>query len=181
MAADREQVAEAYAGDIIGIHNHGGLQIGDSFSTKEAIQFCGIPNFAPELFQRVRLQDPLKMKALNKGLDQLSEEGATQVFRPTISNDLILGAVGSLQFDVVKQRLKDEYNVECIYEAVNVVAARWLRCTDKNTLEQFKKYHSQHIAIDGGGHLAYLAPSMVNLNLTIERNETIVFEQSREH
>jgi len=109
MASERENVEMAYAGDIIGFHNHGTIQIGDTFTEGEKLKFTGIPNFAPELFRRVRLKDPLRMKALQKGLDQLSEEGASQVFRPMNSNDVIVGAVGVLQFDVVAFRLKEEY------------------------------------------------------------------------
>src|SRR5690554_2502566 len=105
MAGDRERAAEAYAGDIIGLHNHGTIQIGDTFTEGEELNFTGIPHFAPELFKRVRLKDPLKMKQLQKGLQQLAEEGATQLFMPLNNDDLILGAVGTLQFDVVHQRL----------------------------------------------------------------------------
>ncbi|HET8941312.1 MAG TPA: peptide chain release factor 3, partial [Rudaea sp.] len=116
MASDREIVETAWPGDVIGIHNHGTISIGDSFSQGEALAFTGIPNFAPELFRRARLRDPLKMKQLQKGLAQLSEEGATQFFKPMMSNDLVLGAVGVLQFDVVAYRLKDEYGVDCAFE-----------------------------------------------------------------
>ena len=130
LAAERGHVEQAYSGDIIGLHNHGSISIGDTFTLKEPLTFIGIPNFAPELFRRARLKDPLKMKQLNKGLDQLCEEGATQLFRPKTNNDLILGAVGMLQFDVVAQRLKDEYNVDCQFESVNVQTARWVRCGD---------------------------------------------------
>jgi peptide chain release factor 3 len=113
-ARDRESIEEAFAGDIIGLHNHGSIQIGDTFTEGEALQFTGIPHFAPELFRRVVLKDPLKSKQLHKGLTQLAEEGATQVFFPLRNNDVILGAVGMLQFDVVAARLKSEYGVECI-------------------------------------------------------------------
>ena len=113
MAADRQHVDEAYAGDIIGLHNHGTINIGDSFTQGEPLVFTGIPSFAPELFRRAVLKDPLKLKALQKGLAQLCEEGATQLFRPLLGNDLILGAVGPLQFEVAAFRLRDEYGVEC--------------------------------------------------------------------
>ncbi len=109
LAADRQHTDEAFAGDILGLHNHGTINIGDTFTEGESLMFTGIPNFAPEMFRRVVLRDPLRMKALQKGLDQLCEEGATQVFRPLRNNDLILGAVGQLQFDVVTFRLQDEY------------------------------------------------------------------------
>ena len=126
MASEREQVEEAYPGDIIGLHNHGTIRIGDAFSEGEDLKFTGIPNFAPEIFRRVHLKDPLRIKALQKGLDQLCEEGATQVFRPLQGNELILGAVGMLQFDVVAFRLRDEYKVDCMFDAVTVAAARWV-------------------------------------------------------
>ena len=124
LAADRGHVDEAYPGDIIGLHNHGTIRIGDTFTQGEELKYTGVPNFAPELFRRAVLKDPLRMKALQKGLDQLSEEGATQLFRPLKNNDLILGAVGPLQFDVVAHRLRDEYKVECQFETVNVATVR---------------------------------------------------------
>ena len=181
LAGDRSNLDEAFAGDIIGLHNHGTIQIGDSFSDGEIIRFTGIPNFAPELFRRVRLADPLKNKALLKGLIQLSEEGATQVFRPFNSNDLILGAVGVLQFDVVAHRLKNEYKVDCIYEPVAVNTARWVECDDEKKLEEFKNKAREHLSLDGGDNLTYLAPTRVNLNLTQERWPDVVFKQTREH
>lgn len=181
LAGDREHLEEAYAGDIIGLHNHGTIQIGDTFTEGEAIKFKGIPNFAPELFRRVRLRDPLKNKALIKGLVQLSEEGATQVFRPQNSNDLVLGAVGVLQFDVVAHRLKNEYKVECIYEQVNVSTARWVECDDEKKFEEFKRKNADNLALDGGDNWTYLAPTMVNLNLAIERWPDVRFFETREH
>ncbi|MCW5588708.1 MAG: peptide chain release factor 3 [Legionellales bacterium] len=181
MAGEREQVEIAWPGDIIGLHNHGTIQIGDTFSEGETLQFTGIPNFAPELFRLVRLRDPLKTKALLKGLQQLSEEGATQLFRPLDSNDLILGAVGILQFDVVKYRLQNEYRVECAYDNVSVLTARWVYCDDIKLLEQFKQKNRINLALDSGNHLTYLAPSRVNLNLVMERFPDIRFAQTREH
>lgn len=181
MAGERENIVEAWPGDIIGLYNHGTIQIGDAFSQGEAIKFTGIPNFAPELFRLVRLKDPLKSKALLKGLVQLSEEGATQIFRPLNSNNLILGAVGVLQFDVVAYRLKHEYNVECAYENVSVVSARWIYCEDKKMLENFRTKAFDHLALDGSDQLTYLAPTHVNLNLTMERWPDIEFKETREH
>ena len=181
MAGNREQAEEAWPGDVIGLHNHGTIQVGDTFTQGEKLNFTGIPYFAPELFRRVQLRDPLKMKALQKGLVQLGEEGATQVFRPINNNEMILGAVGILQFDVVAWRLKEEYGVECSYDAVPVIAARWIECKDIKMLSEFRKKVSENLALDGGGHLTYLAPSMVNLNLTIERWPDIKFHATREH
>jgi peptide chain release factor 3 len=181
MASEREHVENAYPGDIIGLHNHGTIQIGDTFTQGEDLKFTGIPNFAPELFRRVRLRDPLKMKALQKGLDQLSEEGASQVFKPLNNNDLIVGAVGVLQFDVVAFRLKNEYNVECSFEAVNVQTARWVTCDDELKLAEFRKKAADNLALDSSGSLTYIAPSRVNLELTIERWPEIEFHATREH
>ena len=181
MAGDRSRAEEAFAGDIIGLHNHGTIQIGDTFTQGESLKFSGIPNFAPELFRRIRLHDPLKQKQLLKGLVQLSEEGAVQVFRPLQNNDLIVGAVGVLQFDVVVARLKSEYNVEAIYEGVNVATARWVECADAKKLEEFKRKNQSNLALDGGDNLTYIAPTMVNLNLAQERAPEIIFRATREH
>ncbi|QEP44042.1 peptide chain release factor 3 [Ectothiorhodospiraceae bacterium BW-2] len=180
LAQERGHVEEGWAGDIIGLHNHGTIQIGDSFSQGEELKFTGIPHFAPELFRRAVLRDPLKNKQLLKGLQQLSEEGATQLFRPLKNNDLILGAVGVLQFDVVAQRLKDEYKVECHFEAVTIATARWVECDDLKLLEQFKTKAHDNLALDGSGDLTYIAPTRVNLDLAIERWPTIQFRATRE-
>lgn len=181
MAGEREHIEEAYPGDIIGLHNHGTIQIGDTFTQSEELQFVGIPYFAPEIFRRVRLSDPLKLKALQKGLLQLSEEGATQFFRPINSNDLILGAVGILQFDVVAYRLKNEYNVECKYEDVSIATARWVGSENRKKLEEFKQHLAHNLALDVGNNLTYLAPTMINLNLTQEKWPEIEFRPTREH
>lgn len=181
MAAARAQAEQAWPGDILGLHNHGTIQIGDTFTEGDNVQFTGIPYFAPELFRRVRLKNPLKMKALLKGLQQLSEEGATQLFRPLENNDLILGAVGVLQFDVVVHRLKGEYNVDCIYEPVQVYTARWIYCADEKKLNEFNKKAALNLAVDGAGGLTYIAPTQVNLDLTMERWPEIEFKNTREH
>ncbi|NND82946.1 MAG: peptide chain release factor 3 [Gammaproteobacteria bacterium] len=180
MAAKRDQADYACAGDILGVHNHGTIQIGDTFTEGEDLKFTGIPNFAPELFRRVQLRDPLRAKALQKGLVQLSEEGATQVFRPLINNDLILGAVGVLQFDVVAHRLKNEYKVECSFEAVQVATARWLHFPDAKTEQEFRRKNESNLALDGAESLTYIAPNMVNLQLTMERWPDVDFRHTRE-
>jgi peptide chain release factor 3 len=181
MAAERSQAEEAYAGDIIGLHNHGTINIGDSFSEGEALHFTGVPNFAPELFRRAVLKDPLRMKALSKGLDQLCEEGATQLFRPLRNNDLILGAVGQLQFEVVAFRLQDEYGVQCVFDSVAVYTARWVSATDERKLAEFRVRAHDNLALDHSGALVYLANSRVNLALTLERWPEITFQETREH
>ncbi|WP_026972279.1 peptide chain release factor 3 [Aliagarivorans marinus] len=181
MAGDRSAAETAIAGDIIGLHNHGTIQIGDTFTQGEVMKFTGIPNFAPELFRRIRLKDPLKQKQLQKGLIQLSEEGAVQVFRPMRNNDLIVGAVGVLQFDVVVHRLKTEYKVEAVYESISVATARWCHSDDVKKFEEFKKKAHDNLALDGGDNLTYLAPTMVNLNLAVERYPDVQFSKTREH
>ncbi|MDF2181752.1 peptide chain release factor 3 [Neptuniibacter sp. CAU 1671] len=181
IAGDRENVEEAWSGDIIGLHNHGTIQIGDTFTEGEDLKFTGIPHFAPELFRRVRPTDPLKMKQLQKGLQQLSEEGAVQLFQPLKNNDLVLGAVGQLQFDVVVYRLKDEYKVECVYEAISVQTARWVECKDNKMLTEFQRKNHDNLAIDGSGLLTYLAPTRVNLSLAQERWPDVDFRATREH
>jgi peptide chain release factor 3 len=181
MAAERAQAEEAFAGDIIGLHNHGTINIGDTFTQGERLSFTGVPNFAPEIFRRAVLKDPLKMKALQKGLSQLCEEGATQLFKPLRNNDLILGAVGQLQFEVVAFRLADEYSVQCVFDPVTVYTARWVDSSERARLEEFRARAHDHLALDHSGALVYLAPSRVNLQLTLERWPAIVFRETREH
>jgi len=180
LANKREQAEEAYPGDIIGLHNHGTIQIGDTFTQGETLKFTGIPNFAPELFRRAVLKDPMKMKALQKGLKQLSEEGATQLFRPLANNDLILGAVGILQFEVVAQRLKDEYKVACQFEPVNVATIRWV-LGEPAEIEKFLAKVHENVAYDAADQLVYIAPTSVNLQLTEERWPNLRFVATREH
>jgi len=151
LAGDRSHVEEAISGDVIGLHNHGTIQIGDTFTEGENLKFVGIPHFAPELFRRIRLADPL------------------------------VGAVGMLQFEVVAYRLKDEYKVDAIYEPVNVATVRWVECDDAKALEQFKRKCADNLAYDSGDYLSYLAPTRVNLNLTEERYPDVRFRATREH
>ena len=182
MASAREQVEQAYAGDIIGLPNHGNMQIGDSFSEGEMLQFTGIPYFAPDFFRSVRIRNPLKIKQLHKGLQQLGEEGAVQVFKPVVSSDIILGAVGVLQFEVVASRLMNEYGVDAVFEGTSISSARWVSCEDKKILADFEKSSAgQHLANDAAGNLAYLATSGVNLKLAQERWPQITFHTTREH
>lgn len=181
MAGEREHVEDAWPGDIIGLHNYGTIQIGDTFTEGENFKFLGIPNFAPEIFRAVRPKDPLKMKALQKGLDQLSEEGATQVFRPLDTNQIILGAVGALQFDVVAHRLLHEYRVECVYDSVSISAVRWVKIKDPEMLKKFKEKLANQLALDSAEYLTFLATSHVNLSMTMERWPEVAFTATREH
>ena len=180
MAQDRTNIEEAYPGDIIGIHNHGTIKIGDTFSQKEPLKFTGVPHFAPEHFCRVRLKDPLRIKHLQKGLTQLSEEGAIQVFKPLWGSESILGAVGALQFDVTMARLKDEYSVYADYEKTDYAAARWVTSDDPRKLEEFQKKNHANVATDTEGNLVYLALSDWRLAHTMEEWPQIKFLKTME-
>ncbi|BBO93324.1 peptide chain release factor 3 [Desulfosarcina ovata] len=180
MAQDRTHVEEAYPGDIIGIHNHGTIGIGDTFCEKEALSFTGIPNFAPDHFRRVQLNNPLKAKQLLKGLTQLAEEGAVQFFRPLTGNSYILGAVGVLQFDVTMARLKSEYGVDARYEPVSFAAARWVTSEDRKQLAHFEKEKYASLAHDSHGKLTYLASSLWRLDNAMEEWPAIRFHKTRE-
>jgi len=181
MAQDRQNIEEAYPGDIIGIHNRGTIKIGDTFTLKEPLKFTGIPNFSPEIFKRVILKNPLKLKQLQKGLLQLSEEGAVQVFRPLIGNEYILGAVGVLQFDVTMSRLKEEYAVDAIYESVDCSTARWITSRDEKKLDEFTRRYKPSLAYDTAEALTFMAPDKWRLNYIIKEWPEIEFHETREH
>jgi peptide chain release factor 3 len=181
MAQDRSNVEEAYPGDIIGIHNHGTIKIGDTFTEKEQLKFTGIPSFAPEHFRRVLIRNPLKAKQLGKGLLQLAEEGAVQMFRPISGSDYILGAVGVLQFDVIMARLKAEYGVDAVYEGVNYATARWVSCDDRRKFAEFKDRNQSNLALDAEGRLSFLAPSEYRLSRAMELFPDVVFHKTREY
>ena len=180
MSHDRKLVEQAFAGDIIGIPNHGNIQIGDSFSEGEILKFTGIPSFAPEIFRRVQIKNPLKVKQLYKGLQQLGEEGAVQFFKPINNTDLIIGAIGILQFDVISARLLHEYQVETILEPLNIFCARWITCENNIILNEFEKSNSTNLSFDTNNNLTYLAPNKVNLELTQERWPKIIFHETKE-
>ena len=180
MAQERENVQEAFPGDIIGIHNHGTIKIGDTFTEKEPLKFKGIPNFAPEHFRRVRLRNALKIKHLQKGLTQLAEEGAVQVFRPVRGNDTIIGAVGLLQFEVTMARLKAEYGVDAIYETVEFAVARWVDSGDRKILAEFERANVANLARDAEGCLSFLTTSEWQLGYYMEKWPDITFQKTRE-
>ncbi|MFH0801684.1 MAG: peptide chain release factor 3, partial [bacterium] len=181
MAQERNNADEAYPGDIIGIHNYGTIKIADSFTEREHLKFTGIPNFAPEHFRRVRLNNPMKSKQLEKGLMQLAEEGAVQLFRPVNSSYFILGAVGELQFDVIIARLLDEYGVEASYEVVKLSTVRWVSSADRMQLKEFEKAVKHNLATDAEGNLAYLAANEWRLEDTIKQWPKLVFSKTIEH
>lgn len=181
MSHDREIIEEAFAGDIIGIPNHGNIQIGDTFSEGEKLAFTGIPFFAPELFRVARIKNPLKIKQLQKGLQQLGEEGAVQVFKPLNGSDAILGAVGVLQFEVVAHRLMSEYGVDAVFETASIYTARWISSSNRTKLAEFEKAEMNNLATDAAGNLTYLAGHRVSLELSEKRFPEVVFHKIREH
>ena len=179
MAQDRVLMEDAVAGDIIGIYNHGQLHIGDTLTEGEKLQFTGIPNFAPELFRSARSKDPFKAKQLQKGLQELGEEGAIQVFTGEFGN-IMLGAVGVLQFEIVAQRLQTEYKVDAIYESTDVSTARWLSFPDEQTRKDFEREQGPRMAIDVNGNRVYLASSIYNLETTQKHWPQVKFYSTRE-
>ena len=189
FAQSREIVEQAYAGDIIGIPNHGILKIGDTLTEGELLRFTGIPSFAPEIFRRVQLKSPLKAKALAKGLTQLSEEGAIQVFKMTLGGEFVVGVVGQLQLEVMKHRLLAEYSVEADYEGTEFTTARWVspitegksKVDVRKLMEKFQRRNESNLARDGHGDLAYLAPNKWNLQKVEERFPEVRFSATREH
>ena len=181
MANERVASDDAVAGDIIGIHNHGQLQIGDTLTEGEALSFKGIPYFAPELFRVTRPRDPFKAKQLQKGLRELGEEGAIQVFERAWNNTLLLGAVGELQFDVVADRLAREYKVDALYDSANIATARWLTFPDAATHRSFENETSASMATDVDGNPVFLAANKYILQVTMERWSKVGFHTTREH
>lgn len=181
MAQDRSLVDEAYAGDIVGVHDPGVFKIGDTLSEGENLIYSGIPVFSPEHFVRVQLKDPLKSKQLNKALDQLSEEGAVQVLRPIQSNDQFLGVVGALQFDVVKYRIEFEYGVKVQFHSLPYTAARWIRTDDPVALEGILKDQAHIIARDQHADPVILLDQVWRLKLLNERHPKIQFGSTSEN
>jgi peptide chain release factor 3 len=155
LAADRELAEEAWAGDIIGIPNHGQLRIGDTLTEGEAIRVSGIPSFAPELLQGVRAGDPMKSKHLEKALMQFAEEGAAKVFKPAIGSGFVVGVVGQLQFEVLASRIELEYGLPVRFEQSQFTSARWVN-GDRQAVDKFTEANKQHIAHDHDGDIVYL-------------------------
>ncbi len=181
MANERVTSEGAVAGDIIGIFNHGQLQIGDTLSDGEPLVFKGIPYFAPELFRSARPRDPMKSKQLQKGLQELGEEGAIQVLTARQGAQTLLGAVGRLQFEIVAHRLSSEYNVDALYDNVDIYTARWLTYPDEVTRKKFEKDEAMSLAKDVDDNPVFLSSNKYNLKLTLERWPTIGFHATREH
>jgi peptide chain release factor 3 len=181
MSQRREAVDEAYAGDIIGFTIHGGVQLGDSISDGPSLQFTGLPFFAPEMFMTVVLKNPLRTKQLQQGLAQLGEEGAIQVFKPDAGGNMLLGAVGQLQFEVVQHRLKAEYDCEIRLEGCQYTGARWISADTPEQLREFEAAYPLRMAHDAAHALAYLCTSPYDVRLAQERFPKIHFHPLREH
>jgi peptide chain release factor 3 len=179
FASERELAEEAYAGDVIGIPNHGVLRVGDSLSESGSLRFAGLPNFAPEILRRVRVRDPLKAKHLKKALEGLAEEGVTQLFRPQIGADFIVGAVGQLQLEVMADRLQTEYGLDVAFEQAPYAEARWLG-GEPADLEDFASKHRTAMALDIDGADVFLAKSAWEIGYVAERFPNVNFERARE-
>src|SRR3989339_65857 len=182
LQAQHREISEyAYPGDIIGLHDTGKYQIGDTFSEGEKIQFTGIPNFAPEIFMKVMLKDPMKGKQLETGLKQLSEEGTVQLFTRLNINEKVLGAVGMLQFEVVKFRLEDEYGVLADYQQHNFVGVRWLKFVDDKQKNKFVSDYGNNIVYDNKNRICFAVKSEWDLKLIMEKNPTIHFYKNSDY
>jgi peptide chain release factor 3 len=175
LAQQREILEEAWPGDIVGIHDYGTVEIGDTFTEGEDLHFTGIPSFAPELFRRVRLENPLRMKNLRKGLEQLAQEGAVQLFTPLDTSEFIVGVVGSLQLDVLQSRLRNEYDVQAAFDSVELATARWYRSKNEAAITAFEDGMRRYIARDVRDRPVYLAESNWRLGHTLEKYPQIEF------
>jgi peptide chain release factor 3 len=180
LAQDREIADEAFGGDVIGIPNHGQLRVGDALSESGNVQFAGIPNFAPEILRRVRTKDPMKSKHLRKALEGLAEEGVTQLFTPEIGSDMIVGAVGQLQIEVMAERIATENNLDVLFEASPWAAARWLSSDDRAKLDAFLEGNRSAVAKDLDGAPVYLAKNAWDVGYVSDKNPAIRFTKTKE-
>ena len=180
FAHERELAEEALPGDIIGIPNHGTLRVGDALTEGEDIRFTGIPNFAPEILRRVRLDDPMRAKQLRRALEDLAEEGVTQVFRPIIGANWIVGVVGQLQLDVLASRIATEYKIAVGFEAAPYETARWVAGNDRTLLKRFVERHRGSLAEDRDDAPVFLARNGWELNRMIEDWPQLQFHKTRE-
>jgi peptide chain release factor 3 len=175
FAQDRALAEEAYAGDVVGIPNHGTLRIGDTLTEGEELNFVGVPSFAPEMLRRIRLPDAMKAKKLKQALQELAEEGVVQVFRPTDGSPALVGVVGPLQLHVLRVRLNDEYALQVDWDMTEFQLARWITAEEPKTLERFVDAHRSAIAEDLDGDLVFLARNAFNLEYTGRESPGIVF------
>ncbi|MGZ5896467.1 MAG: peptide chain release factor 3 [Xanthobacteraceae bacterium] len=180
FARDRALADEAYAGDVVGIPNHGTLRIGDTLTEGEELNFTGVPSFAPEILRRVRLPDAMKAKKLKQALQELAEEGVVQVFRPLDGSPAMVGVVGALQLDVLKVRLADEYGLEVGWDQSEFQLARWISAEDRKPIDKLISAHRSAIAEDLDGDAVFLARNAFNLDYTAERNEGVKFSDIKD-
>ena len=180
QANERELAEEAWAGDIIGIPNHGGLRIGDALTEGEPLRFTGIPSFAPELLRRVRAEDPMKAKHLGRALEQLAEEGAAQAFKMEIGSDWIVGVVGGLQFDVLADRIRTEYDLPCHFEGTSFERARWVEADDPKLVKRFVDANRDNVGTDHSGATVFLARNDWQLNRAKQDWPDVRFLTTRE-
>jgi peptide chain release factor 3 len=181
MAQDREIAEDAFAGDILGIPNHGKLHIGDTLTSGEDLHFTGIPHFAPELLQKVRATDPLRAKHLGKALEQIAEEGAARVFKPSFGSDWVVGVVGALQFEVLASRIKTEYDVPVVFEGAGLFTARWIEYDDQKLFEKFKSENEGYLAVDHTKTPVFLARNAWHLETTEKDWPDLRFLKTKEH
>lgn len=180
LAQDRELAEEAFPGDIIGIPNHGNLRIGDALTEGEDLKFTGIPNFAPELLQKARPQDPLKAKHLGKALQQIAEEGAASVIKPVLGADWIVGVVGALQFEVLADRVRTEFNVPVVFEQTTLYTARWVYADDNAEMKKFIDANRANMGTDHDGDNVFLARNDWHLTRAAEDFPKIRFMKTKE-
>jgi peptide chain release factor 3 len=180
FAQDRALAEEAYAGDVVGIPNHGSLRIGDTLTEGETLNFIGVPSFAPEILRRVRLPDAMKAKKLKQALQELGEEGVVQVFRPTDGSPALVGVVGALQLDVLRERLAGEYGVAMDWSVAEFTLARWITAEDRKVLDQFASSYRASIAEDLDGDLVFLARNAFNLDYTAQQSPGIAFSNVKD-
>ena len=180
LAQERELAEDAFAGDIIGIPNHGQLRIGDSLTEGEKINFTGIPAFAPELLKSARALDPLKSKHLGDALKQIAEEGGASVFKPVVGAEWIVGVVGVLQFEVMADRIKNEFNLPVMFEPTQYFTARWVSSEDKLEMKKFTDANRLNLAEDNDGALVFLARNAWHLNKAQEDFPKVKFAKVKE-
>ena len=180
MAAKKDIVDEAFPGDIIGIHDTGNFKIGDTLTEGEKLHVKGMPSFSPELFRYIDNADPMKSKQLNKGVDQLMDEGVAQLFTATVNNRKIIGCVGLLQFDVIQYRLENEYGAKCTYEPISLHKACWVTSENEEALKDFKRRKMKFMAIDKDGKDVYLSNSSYGLQMDQDEYKNIEFHYTSE-
>jgi peptide chain release factor 3 len=180
FAQDRELTDDAVAGDIVGIPNHSTIRVGDTLTEGEVLTFAGVPNFAPEILQRVRLDDPMKTKHIQRALKSLAEEGVTQVFKPRLGTNWIVGVVGRLQLEVLAARIKAEYEIKVGFENASFDIARWISAIDYMELERFVAAHYSSVVDDSNGEPVFLAKNKWDLDYTAKKWPHICFSKTRE-